>query len=159
MPKKKPQPVPPVAEREKAGLSDTLTYPRVVNRCQSCGLEGLIGSDLSGFQEHDPNDRPMHRLVLLCESCEKRHIDAHPRLYRKMPPNTPWPGAMTICLGCRFSVNLDCTSKLLRANGGPGLPVYIEAPIRAHVNYGGGRGEFMSIYKSPATECDGREES
>lgn len=154
--RRQPQPVPPIEERRKPGLSVTLTFPRRLDACQACGREMF---ELRRWQECDENDKPTPVLVMLCERCEKRLINAHPRLYRQIDKWAPWPGAMELCVGCKFLDALACRSPLLKANGGAGLPVTPGASDDVHLNYGGGRGEFKKMYHSPPSKCDGREVS
>lgn len=168
------QKVPPLAEREQPGLSKTLTFPRALDRCQSCGAEGdanarpemppsplFVSGSLQKWQEADPNDRftaddgqPV--IVILCADCSKRLIDPHPRLYRMLDAWHPIPGVMGLCHGCRFQKELTCSHPWLKANGGKGLHVRFPKPAYAHLNYGGGRGEMKHIFHGPPSTCAGR---
>src|SRR5688572_33178922 len=96
-----PAAVPPLVEREKPGLSETLTAPKSPDRCQSCGAPeptpngnvdatiqrfGLTGL-LERWMECDPWDRDTHVVVVLCQRCSARLISPHPRLYKALPPS------------------------------------------------------------------------
>lgn len=126
---------PPLAERQKPGLSVTLPYPRRLDTCQACG----IGADMFGaellqrWQECDAWDQPTPAVVVLCEPCGKRLIDPHPRLYVALHPWEPMPGAMLLCDGCTLQRDLACTSPAAKANGGPGVELQYPAPIRGFV--------------------------
>ena len=48
------QPVPPLAEREQPGLSETLPFPRRLDTCQACGL--VHSGDLFG-EKGEPHTR------------------------------------------------------------------------------------------------------
>lgn len=159
----KPQPVPPLAEREKPGLSVTLPFPRSLDTCQSCGLiaDPSDSVALQKWQEADPFDRfttggAQPVLVILCPTCSKMIIDPAARLYRRIDQWHPIPGAMELCHGCRFQKNLQCTHVWLKANGGNGLMIRFPKPGYAHFNFGGGRGEFKSMFNGPPSHCAGR---
>lgn len=152
------KPPPPLAERKQPGLSATLPYPRSLDTCQSCGLiaDPSDAVALKKWIEHDPWDRPTTTLVILCGPCSRGLVDPHPRLYKEMHWWHPHPGAMELCHGCAFQKQLACTHRDLKANGGPGLHVKFPRPDSAHLNYGGGRGEFIHLFKGPPTSCAGR---
>lgn len=151
--------IPPLEQRRRPGLSVTLTFPRRLDTCQSCGtIANELTDPLLKWNECDEYDKPTAVIVVLCGDCSKRLIDPHPRLYRPIDKWQPWPGGMDLCVGCKHLEALACKSPLLKANGGPGLALHPGASISAHLNYGGGRGEFKKYYKGPPTACDGREE-
>lgn len=147
--------VPPFAERERPGLSETLSWERRPDRCQSCGEK----DNLRTWNEHDAWDQLQHPavLVVLCARCSDRLIEPHARLYTQVDRLMPVPGAMALCVDCRHRNGLRCTSQLLKANGGPGLEISFPKPALVHLNYGGGRGEWKNLYSSPPTKCAGRE--
>lgn len=174
-PRAKPQSLPPLAERQKPGLSLTLPFPRSLDTCQSCGLIGdpnagraavAIGGETAGvalekWQESDPFDRftadggqPV--IVILCPTCSKMIIEPSARMYRRLDTWHPIPGAMALCHGCRFQADLKCAHPWLKANGGQGLMVRFPKPVYAHLNYGGGRGEVKHFFKGPPKHCAGR---
>jgi hypothetical protein len=112
-----------------------------------------------GWQEHDSRDEPEPIAVMLCTRCSARLINPHPRLYNRIPPNAPFAGIMELCVDCRFRDGVRCTHPDLKANGGTGLVVDADQGARAHVNLGGGRGAFLTIYREPPRACVGRRES
>ena len=122
-------------------LSEDLAGPRDPRLCQACGAAG----DVRAWQEHDARDRPAIRIVVLCRSCSKRLIGPHPRLYRPLGVNEPFPAAMGLCLDCRFRDGVNCTHWRNKATGGPGLypGITIAAPHRAHVYLRGGQGFWV----------------
>lgn len=146
-------------------LSEELpvTAPGFCRRCGGRAMKPEINdghqelvSALERWEEHDELDRPLRIVVELCEICAAAIIEAHPRLYRRLAPNTPMPGTMAICVGCTHrDETSNCTSPLLNRNGGPGLNVEAPQPSRMHLNYGGGRGEFVFSWPGPATACAG----
>lgn len=149
----KAQPIPPLAIRQQPGLSVTLPYPRLLAACQSCGVRAEF-ADLRKWQECDAFDQETPVVVVLCEKCEKRLITPHPRLYKSIQKNAPWPGAMEICIACRHQRDLDCDSPRRAKNGGPGVPLHQVPPIVAMVCPGG----MMKLYNHPPAKCDAREE-
>lgn len=152
-------PVPPLEERRRPGLSLTLKFPRRLDTCQSCGvITNELTEPHEKWREHNEWDKPTEVLVVLCAGCSKRPINPHPRVYAFVDKWAPEPGAMALCVGCLFNDSLLCRSPLRKANGGPGLEVRFPQPDVAHVNYGGGRGEFKKFYKGPPTVCVGRTE-
>lgn len=143
-----------IAMSEWPKLSETLTGPRGLHYCQSCGEE--LG-ELRAWQEHDEADRPTPVAVMLCPACANRLIEPHPRLYRQIAAGEPFPGAMPCCHGCRHAVALACRSPMLKANGGAGLPLRFPTPAQA-IACSRGRGgcRHLTIWQGPVT-CDGRE--
>lgn len=127
----KPPAIPPLAERQKPGLSHQLPGPRAPNVCQSCSRGGLERSTGRRYIECDPWDKPTTRRVVLCAVCSDRLIKPHPLLYLAEDWWAPFPGVMPTCAACQFHDALRCTNPLLKANGGPGLRVH---------PYPGGRG-------------------
>ena len=125
--------------------------------CGNCGREG----ETVLWREHDERDRPTETLVALCEACSDEIVEPHPRLYARVDRNQPIPGAMPICVACAHRAGLVCRSPLLKANGGPGLPVRFPQPTVGFVDYrdpktGRRRGERMVSYRAGGQECDGR---
>lgn len=145
--------VPPLAERERPGLSATLAGPVAPDRCQSCGAgEPPVTTDvdrvlerqgclrLERWIECDAWDRDTPTVVVLCARCSARLIERHPRLYKALGPDTPHPGCMRICLDCRLRDGTRCTHPDAKANGGPGVRLgFDRPPVRGHV-CGRGRG-------------------
>jgi len=74
-----PQPLP--------RLSQTLPERVEPGVCQACGEE----KNVCGWQEHDERDKPEAIVVWLCQACEKKLIKPHPRLYRPLQANEPFP--------------------------------------------------------------------
>ena len=96
-----------------------MRYPGI---CQNCGSYGNETTPIHCWTEHDDKDRPTRTVVCLCIPCAQRIIEPHPRLYSRIEPNTPVPGAMpNLCRTCPFRNDLTCTHPKLKANGGKGL--------------------------------------
>lgn len=162
------KPTKPLPPKPWPRLSETLTGPRDLAHCQSCGAAGnpfaiedddREGLRLTIWREHDEDDKPEGVVVLLCERCGKRLIDPHPRLYDYLMPMQPFPGAMACCRGCRYSVETRCLHPMLKDNGGSGLMMAVPKPSVALVDgVRGGRrcGWRQIIYTGPVT-CRGRE--
>jgi hypothetical protein len=132
-------------------------FPLEWGMCESCGAEGeLFTKELVVWQEQSDTDRPTPVAVVLCPKCSKALVPPHPRLYRSVWPNAPLPGVMELCRGCRKRAGYRCTHPDLTTNGGPGLETIYPAPSRAHLNYGGGRGEWVLLWNGPPTSCAGR---
>lgn len=124
-------------------LSDTLphAHPR---KCGQCGTDDPAPPPLQLWQEHDANDKPELRFVLLCRKCSDLLIEKHPRLYdRKWSRNHPAPGAMEICTDCRFRDRLWC-SQTKRA-GGPGINVTITQGISGFIDGAKYSGPFIDF--------------
>jgi hypothetical protein len=131
--------------------------------CQQCGGSnrpmagnGLLRLELSIWQEHDHNDRPEPRYLVLCNVCSKRMIEPHPRLYSRVETNKPIAGLMDLCVGCRLRDGIGCTSPRAKANGGVGVAVKITPPINAMVDGRNYRGPAQ-MWPKPAESCDQRE--
>src|SRR5579862_2648024 len=150
-------------------LSETLAYHPVdilvdphEHRCQNCGITGELGADLVGWQEHDWADRPEPILIVLCRPCGEEIIEPHPRLYRPLARNEPWPGAMKLCTDCSWRTGIQCLHPDLKANGGPGLGIMSPEPQRIHVltqdKRGRRSGHWKLAWPAPATSCAGWEE-
>ena len=142
-------------------LTETLPH-REPGRCASCGaIDPNAGTRLplyTVWREHDEQDRPEPRFVVLCRPCGDRLIEPHPRLYAALPANAPAIGAMPLCLACRHREGTACRNPLAKANGGPGMPVDIDPPGTMHVNRGGGgRNYWTKVYTRPARSCAGHE--
>ena len=153
-------PLPPLADRQRPGLSETLIGPKDPRVCQSCATPNHPGNPLARWLEHDPNDTlpPKPVVVVLCARCSGRLIEPHPRLYRPVDNGAPFPGCMGVCVTCRFRDGVACTNPLAKLNGGPGLAMTWEKPpVSAHLCYGGGRSEFKTIFSGPVKSCSGRE--
>jgi len=139
-----------------------LTWPY---RCQRCDV---LGGDsayerLTVWQEHDDDDRPECRYVLLCPACADRLIEPHPRLYRRLAFQEPAPGILRICAGCAHQMRVfgSCDSPYLFSRGGPGLPfrgpdsqVHVQ---RAGPGGRGRRGGWESIWNEEPSQCVGFE--
>lgn len=131
--------------------------------CRRCG--GVTGGDPTGdgkmrilrtsvdrWQECDHNDKPEDKLIVLCNKCAKEIIEQHPRLYHKLTPNNPWPGAMAICMRCMFRDGTACLHPDAKANGGPGVMLTIAKPYHAMVDGRNYRGP-LTIWPAPAEAC------
>lgn len=144
-------------------LSEDLPGPRSLYRCQACGL-ACAPPTREIWQEHDQDDAPEPIVVVLCPSCSRDIVEPHPRLYTRLDPNEPIPGAIGLCTECRHQdrrAGLRCGHPGAKQNGGPGLSIRVRKPTLAHVCYkarGGGRtGRFLKIWPTQATRCSGRE--
>lgn len=142
-------------------LSRDLTGPIHPLKCQSCGAEDAGDDDagpatLTRWIEHDENDKPENIVVVLCEPCGKRLIDKHPRLYDYIQRYQPCTGAMSICVPCSARDGTRCTHVDAQQNGGAGLAIDCPQPNQAHINYGGGRGEFKRFFRDGPVKCAGR---
>lgn len=134
-------------------LSDTLPHLRAPDMCQQCGeREGAMFR----WREHDDRDQPTETLVVLCDTCEAI-IEPHPRLYSKLQRFEPCPGSNTMCLGCKFRVELSCKHPRLKQNGGDGLPIFSPRPGFMHINMGKKPHVMTWVWKEEP-KCDGREE-
>lgn len=120
--------------------------------CQACGLT----YDLTYWQEHDSDDQPEQIIVVLCETCAANEIEKHPRLYRQLETNEPFPGAMG-----RFRDGTRCLHPDLKANGGAGLGITHSVPTRYFISYtdkaGRRRGSSHLSYVTAPSKCKGRE--
>lgn len=159
--------VPPIADRQKPGLSETLgPAPRHRHICASCGVddrdEDLLGDNTREphkfWQECDPFDKPIvpARVITLCGRCSKALIDPHPRLYIAVDPNQPLPGAMEMCVDCVLRQGMACMSPNLKSNGGQGMLVTFPAPIRAFLCGGRGASGHHVQYTGAPSKCADR---
>lgn len=143
--------IPPLADRQRPGLSQTLHFFPAPDICQSCG-----GSDhLTAWRECDEWDKPTAVAVVLCAKCSKKLIDPHPRLYVQLQEHQPFPGVMELCLDCPMREGVSCKSPLAKHNGGPGMQ------IDAHGFGGffcGGKGSgFQTLFTRAPSACAGKE--
>lgn len=135
--------------------------------CQQCG--GCTGGDPSGdgkarivrtgldrWQECDHNDKPEHRLIVLCRKCSERMIEPHPRLYHRLHENDPWPGCMEICVTCKFRDGIKCSHPDAKINGGNGVMLSVGTPIRGFIDGAKYRGPFVH-YPFPPKACKQKE--
>lgn len=110
------------------------------------------------WQEHDDQDQPSSIAIMLCTDCSGRLIEPHPRLYRRLGRNEPFPGIMLPCIECAFRAGVRCTHPEARVNGGPGLQLDQDPPMSTHVRFGVGRGGACStVYPNPVRSCSGRQ--
>lgn len=139
-------------------LTETLPW-KGTNSCRACGQDTDVR--LSLWVEHDHLDRPEPRYLWLCTKCADRIIEPHVRLYAQIDRNSPAPGAMEICLGCRFTNGSRCTNPAAKQNDGPGLEVTTPKPIVAFVDgtrNGRRAGWVERVYDQPPKACSGRKE-
>lgn len=125
--------VPPLAERQRLGLSQTLTGPKHPNACQSCGaLEqtDLLGvpetapvTHLTRWRECDEWDKPTLTIVVLCRRCSDRLIEKHARMYIPLELFRPFPGVMELCVDCIHRNGTSCQAPAAKHNGGRGLKI------------------------------------
>ena len=167
---KAPPPVPPIEEREKPGLSETLLARKSPLVCQSCDCAHSILTPLARWQECDAWDKKTRVVVVLCQRCSDTLIESHPRLYHQLPSFAPFPGAMSICIDCRWRDGVTCNSPLwsdsgrIHISGGGVEPreeyldiQYKESPVSAIVCGGPAAGR-MTFYRAPAIACSGKVE-
>lgn len=134
-------------------LTETLRGPRNYHACSSCGVRPTALVDLQLWQEHDDNDKPEMRFILLCKRCEPM-IKPHPRLYAQHHRWAPAPGASAICEGCRFRDGLSCTHPNLTATGGVGLMAGKHTVALVDGTRGGRRTGWREVfYSEPPKEC------
>jgi hypothetical protein len=146
---------PPLAERQKPGLSKTLPFIPTPGRCSSCGQSPERVQVWLECNEWDEETRPAVH-VILCDRCSSRLIEPHPRLYKSQDPDAPNLGAMALCAECPHRSDLSCTCQLAKQNGGPGMEIrYDSPPTRAHVR-GSGFSGFRWFFKGPPSHCAGR---
>jgi hypothetical protein len=141
--------------KEWPRLSESLTHERSPVVCQACGE---VEQPLAAWQEHDANDKPEPIAVVLCAACSGKLIEPHPRLYRRLERNEPFPGTMTICLDCPARDGVRCKSPLSLANGGPGLPFPMPDSTAFVDGVRGGRrfGRVMRMWSKEVATCKGK---
>lgn len=142
-----------------APLSQTLPFRDHADCCQECGLTEYGGKTLFYWQECDEQDKPTAVAIRLCEQCENELIPGHERLYVEIQSGQPFPGVMPVCADCRFRQVHRCTSPLLKANGGPGLPLNFPQPVPVHIDRtvkGRRVGVWAKMWKGPVI-CRGKE--
>lgn len=143
-------------------LSETLSEARHPEICQSCGCVGSSQLPLARWLECDLDDNPGACVVVLCEPCEKRLIEPHPRLYIRLAKHEPMAGSMPICIGCTHREGVQCTHPDLKSNGGGGLGMTFPLPTRAFVDWhdkqGRRSGGIRTLYMGPVSKCMGRVE-
>ena len=136
-------------------LSETLAERRHPDLCQRCGRD----HDVSPWQEHDDHDGPTPVVVVLCLWCSEAVIEKHPRLYRELERNEPFPGVMPLCVDCEQREGVRCMSPALKANGGDGLETIGPRPVTVHFDgtKGGRRwGCTVRTWPGRVQECAGR---
>ena len=135
-----------------------LPGPRHPLRCQRCA-EVFDRAKLGLWQEADHNDAfEGDKFLLLCKPCSDAVIEQHPRLYRQVSGNVPFPGLMTICATCAFRSDIARKCIQAKLSGGPGVNIKVVPPLRGFVDgpkYSGP----MIHWPEPATDCDRREEA
>jgi hypothetical protein len=145
-----------------ARLTRTLKGPRDLKHCQSCGISAEPHQEiLQVWREHDDEDQPQPLYLVLCARCGDEFIEKHPRLYDTVHRCEPAPGVMPACVDCKHAKDLQCHNPLLKANGGPGLPLNYPPPSRGFIDWrdkaGRRKGSPMTFWHGPVT-CRGREE-
>ena len=157
-----PIPPPPLAERSKPGLVDTLGGIEHPARCRACGTGYTKGNPLRRFIECDAFDKvpPLSecRALVLCSQCWDRIGEPHPRAYHELVGAEPYPGCMGVCVACTWRDGVRCTNPDAQMNGGEGLRYTWDAgkePVRAHI-CGGPNAGLHTFYASPVRACTGR---
>lgn len=164
--------IPPTATEHWKRLSVTLEFERHPFICQSCDYRGLAGwkgkvdlpepeqCNLRRWREHDQQDKPQNIIVVLCKECSDKLIEPHERLYECIGLWAPAPGAMRICVHCKFREGLHCSNPLLKENGGEGMILKMPTPARGFVDGTDGKGRRTGgpkiFYSGPVTSCEGR---
>lgn len=159
--------VPPLAERQRAGLSGTLAGPVAPDRCRSCGIDAATmerrGYPLERHIECDEWDQhtPASPIVVLCHPCARRLIEPHPRLYVPLSSDKPWPGCMPICADCCHRDGVRCAHPMAKANGGTGVLLNFggKRPTAVHYCFStrhGRSGRWDQIYP-PVLACRQKE--
>lgn len=133
-------------------LTETLSPLWNLDECQSCNQR--VEQPLY-WREHDDNDGPTLRGIVLCKACADSIIEPHPRLYSQISIATgePFPGLMPVCDECRWRGHGRCLNPNLTANGGPGLSLHFPRPTAAFVCRRGGGGGLKHIFHGPV-KCD-----
>lgn len=145
---------PPIAERRRPGLCDTLTGPRSPTECQSCGSTAEF---LQRWEECNELDQRTARVVVLCAPCAKRLIEPHPRLYHQLATNEPHAGSMAhLCGPCAHRDGVTCRCPLLKANGGPGMMITYPKPESMFLCGRGAGSGFRQVFSRPVTSCAGQ---
>jgi hypothetical protein len=150
--------VPPLAERERPGLSETLTGPRLPWRCQGCGVTHAKENPLGRWLESDAWDRPQTPpvVVVLCQACSAREIEPHPRLYTQLDQHEPLPGCMSVCFYCVHRHGVTCRSLVAKQNGGPGLAYGWKDGAKPTVAFLCGRGcRRLTMWPGRVETCSG----
>lgn len=148
-----------VSPKDWPRLTQTLPGPNKPGFCRSCGTTDAAGKALELWQEHDHEDKPEPRYLLLCPSCSDRLIEPHVRLYSMLHKWAPAPGAMDICAPCLNRTACLCVCKEAKANGGPGINITVSKPT---TGFWDGRdkkgrrtgGRFMD-FPAPPSACSG----
>lgn len=139
-------------------LSQTLPHTKSPDTCQSCGVIGNPDHhELQRWQECDNSDRPTKVVVVLCAACAKRLIEPHPRLYRQLSYNEPFPGSHGVCLGCSHRDGTSCAHPDAKANGGTGVMMTVGQPTRIHVQRSPrSRSGWVNVWPYPPKDCEQR---
>lgn len=139
-------------------LSVDLTGPKHPEQCQACGVSASDEVKLTRWREHDEDDIPEDVIIVLCKKCEKKLIKRHPRFYDFLLEHQPCLGCMPVCVACKFRDGVKCLHPDSKANKGPGVLLRFPQPTApVHLNFGGGKGGWMRVYRGPV-ECTRREE-
>ncbi len=139
-------------------LSETLPHPHP-EECAACRDLGYDG-DLVLWREHDDNDAPEMRFVVLCPKCSERLIESHARLYSATCSRAPAPGAMRICIDCVHRQRTRCLCPFAKANGGEGIVINSVKPTVYHIDRtvkGKRVGDWHVSYAMAPTACSGKQ--
>lgn len=139
-------------------------HPLICQQCGGCcggdpdgsGKARIMRTSLDRWQECDHDDKPEHRLIVLCSKCSGRMIEPHPRLYHRLHVNDPWPGCMEICVTCKFRDGIKCSHPDAKINGGNGVMLTVGAPMRGFIDGAKYRGPFCH-YPYPPKACKQKE--
>jgi hypothetical protein len=145
--------MPPIEERRRPGLSQTLHFFADPQTCQSCGR----ADNLTRWRECDEWDKPTMVVVVLCDRCSKKLIEVHPRLYVALQEHQPFPGVMQICFDCPMRDGVSCKSPLAKHNGGRGME--IKAYAIGGFFCGGRNSGFHRIWTRAPSECAGKQDA
>lgn len=134
-------------------LSQTLKPFTSRKQCQQCST---TVRPVTGWIEHDHEDKPEPIYIFVCDRCEGLLIESHPRLYRQFQKYEPLPGVQDFCVDCKWRQGCRCTCPKAKINGGPGIKMDQPEPASAFVDGPKFRGRML-IWHSPARDCTGRE--
>jgi hypothetical protein len=121
-----------------------------------CNVCASSSDSLAVWREHDLRDQPIEGVDALVfigkdhPACIKV-MEAHPLLYAEVRGD---PGTFPrLCGNCELRRGVTCTHPDLKANGGPGLTVKLDNPLRG-VIICGSRGRLTVV--NHALSCTGR---
>lgn len=120
----------PAPDAIRAAVPLTRLPTRPADPLAACHVCGVAAKEYTLWLEHDEHDKPLPPRVESCvylgldhKACEKA-LNGHPRLYARV---YGLPGTFPrLCALCAFRRGTECSHRLLKANGGPGLRVGLQ---------------------------------